>query len=33
MSIVHGFLQLDDVKLHYARCGEPGRPLMLFVHG
>lgn len=33
MEIGHGFLQLDDVRLHYAACGRPDRPLMLFVHG
>ncbi|MEQ8349189.1 MAG: alpha/beta hydrolase [Sneathiellaceae bacterium] len=33
MEISHGFLHLDEVKLHYARCGEAGQPLMLFVHG
>jgi len=33
MTLVHGFLQLAEVKLHYVRSGEPGQPLMLFVHG
>ncbi len=33
MEIGHGFLQLDEVKLHYARSGAAGRPLMLCVHG
>lgn len=29
----HGFLQLEEVKLHYVANGAEGKPLMLFLHG
>lgn len=29
----HGFLQLQDVRLHYVETGDRSKPLMLFVHG
>ncbi|KAL4227810.1 Epoxide hydrolase 4 [Mactra antiquata] len=29
----HGFLQLEDVKIHYVACGDEGKPLMLCLHG
>ncbi|CAL1535326.1 unnamed protein product [Lymnaea stagnalis] len=29
----HGFLSLEDVKIHYVASGPEDKPLMLFVHG
>lgn len=31
--IRHHFAQVNGLRVHYASCGEPDRPLMLFVHG
>lgn len=32
-GITHSFARVNDLWLHVAACGEPTRPLMLFVHG
>jgi pimeloyl-ACP methyl ester carboxylesterase len=32
-GITHHSARVNGVRLHYAACGEPGKPLMLFVHG
>ncbi|KAK3096806.1 hypothetical protein FSP39_003508, partial [Pinctada imbricata] len=29
----HGYIHLEDVRIHYVANGEEGKPLMLFVHG
>ncbi|XP_041361319.1 epoxide hydrolase 4-like [Gigantopelta aegis] len=30
---VHGYIHLEEVKIHYVASGDEGKPLMLFVHG
>lgn len=32
-GIRHGFAPVNGVNLHYAACGDPRRPLLLFLHG
>ena len=32
-GITHHVARVNGIRLHYASCGDPGRPLMLFVHG
>lgn len=29
----HGYIHLQDVKLHYVACGDTSKPLMLCLHG
>lgn len=29
----HGYIHLQDVKLHYVACGDQSKPLMLCLHG
>ncbi len=32
-GITHHCARVNGIRLHYAACGQSGRPLMLFVHG
>jgi pimeloyl-ACP methyl ester carboxylesterase len=32
-EIRHGYAQLDGIRLHYVECGDPGRELVLLLHG
>lgn len=29
----HKFITVNGVRLHYVESGDPGKPLLLFVHG
>ena len=33
MALSHRFLQAGEVRLHVAECGDPQKPLALFLHG
>jgi pimeloyl-ACP methyl ester carboxylesterase len=33
LNIRHDYAKVNGVQLHYAACGEPERPLLLFLHG
>ncbi len=32
-AIQHHYAQVNGLRMHYASCGEPGKPLLLFIHG
>ena len=29
----HQYVQANGIKFHYVTCGDPSKPLMLFLHG
>lgn len=33
MEFEHHYAVVNGIRLHYAAAGDPGKPLMLFVHG